>query len=173
VKPPKAPRVEEQIEEAHREVQVLGELVEESADELLRAVVPLLPEAEQEASAAVELALSAAHDALIAARAAFERAATLAAEASWIAGLRRNGTASPWRSIRGQDPTPRAAAHVREAIVAFDDDRLRTAERVEQAAREREAEEALKLPVGATVWREGQSFIVGEDGELVEDAEVG
>jgi hypothetical protein len=31
----------------------------------------------------------------------------------------------------------------------------------------------LKLPVGATVWREGQSFIVGEDGELVEDAEVG
>jgi hypothetical protein len=37
---------------------------------------------------------------------------------------------------------------------------------VAKAERERKAE--LKLPAGQVVWREGASYVVGEDGELVE-----
>jgi hypothetical protein len=167
-KPAKAEKVEQELDEARRELEVLAELIEESPVALLAAVVPFLPQADEQARAAVEGALTEAHDALLAARSRFDEAATLAAESGWIASLRRDGTVAPWKAVRGADPTPLAASAVRQALAAFDEDRRRTAEHIEKAAREREVDEKLKLPAGRVVWREGQSFVVSEDGSLVE-----
>jgi chromosome segregation ATPase len=168
-KPEKVPKVEEEIEEQRREVEVLSELIEESARDLLRAVIPYLAEADKQARAAVEAALVAARDALSAAAKQFEQAGALAGESNWIASLMREGKVRPWSSAaKGTSPTPRASAAVREAIVAYDNDLLLAAERVEHTERERQADEALKLRPGSLVWRAGESFIVGPNGELQE-----
>lgn len=171
----KAPKVEHEIEEARREVEVLAELIEESAVALLRAVVPYLAAADEEASAKVEAALTEARDAIVAAQHRFEEAATLAGEADWIVMLRRTGTTYPWTGGKGAERTPRAAALVREAITAYDYDREQRTRNLAKRDEEEAVEAKLPLSPGSVVWRGGETFIAGEDGELkpVEVEEVG
>jgi hypothetical protein len=172
-KPSKAEKVEEQIEEQRREVEVLSQLVEESARQLLAAVVPLLPAAAEQTEQATEAALVAAHDALVAAQAHFEAANTAATERAWVATLLAEGEAHPWSSAPRATPAPRAMAAVGAALAALADDRQRAVEARAHTAAERAAESRLKVPPGARVWRVGEpDAVVTETGELVEVEEV-
>jgi hypothetical protein len=154
----KAKKVEEEVEAGTREVDVLAELIEESALELLAVVADdeFLTPVREETDAALETALVAVHDALLAARSRYEEAVTLAAERAWIVQLAERGEVPPFGSMARVVVLAKTADRIRAAIAAYEEDRHDATEREQQAARERDHAATLKDPrafweTGATV----------------------
>ncbi len=129
--------------------------------------VPHVVEASKTADREAAAALGEAVDLARACREALDRADAIAAESGWLAELRATGIVWPWRP-RKVSASPQAREAVLRLEAAFDEDAYRRTEAKERDVREREVEAKMKLPAGTTVWREGKSFVVGEDGELEE-----
>ena len=168
---PKAPTVEDEIARAREELALVQTMLRESAHELLVASVPHLAEADAAAQAATEQTLDAVHEALAAVRDRLNEAAERAAESGWLTGLRQTGVVGPWRGGRTAQPLPRVTQLVGQALGVLPDERDNRATRREQDEREQERAKE-NLPPGATIWRDGQTFRVGDDGTPQPVAEV-
>jgi len=97
---PKAPKLEEELGAARRELEVLEGLIEESAAALLAASLASLPAAREQAREAQEAALEEAASLLLAAGASFDRADAAAAESAWLALLAERGHLAPYAGPR-------------------------------------------------------------------------
>jgi hypothetical protein len=159
---PKAPKIAGELEDARRELDVLGGLLAESADDLLAAAAPHVAAAQAEADSGVEDALRELRDLAAACRSALDRAYALAAEAAWIEGLRDKPRLAPWTPGRPRVLLAHetAQALARLALAIADDERTRAERR---AAAER-AKAAADKPVGGPAW----DFQAGQAAEEVE-----
>jgi hypothetical protein len=162
---PKAPQIELELEDAHRQLQTFEDLLAESARALLDASIGVLAEADEQASCAIERALADARAAMQAAEASLTEAGELAAEAAWVEALKLDGTIHPWRAGRAAQPAPTAYNALKQALGAFEHDLQRAAEMRERLERER-AHELASLAPGTQVWDGGRTLVVREDGTL-------
>lgn len=167
-KPPKAraAAVETDLAEARGDVEMLGQVVVESATRLLQAAVPHLAEADEESSAAVDSALDETGSLIDAALAALDRSETAAGQSGWLARLHQSGVVGPWREQRAM-PIPSVRQLLGQAAAALSYDRGQAKDRRERAERER-AEAMANLPPGAEVWAGGKTLRVSEQGKAEE-----
>ena len=159
----KAPKVSEQLIEAERQLAVLGDVLRESATELLQAAVPHVAAAKAQAEEAEEAALAASERLAAESLAALERANELAGEVGWYVALELRGIVAAGTG-RKADVSPRARGALSMVAGLFEEDRYQLEQR--RAHTEREVYAKEKLPPGQRVWREGQEFVADEKGEL-------
>jgi hypothetical protein len=168
----KAPKASEQLAESERQLAVLGDVLAESARELLAASIEHVAGAQEEVETTQQAALAEAEEHARLALSATERADAHAAEANWLGRLALNGVVPPWREGRRADLSPRASELLRRLGDAFAEDAYQVAERRAHTEREREVYEKEKRVPGQQVWRGGETFVVDAEGQLVKAEEV-
>jgi hypothetical protein len=161
----KAPGLADELARARRQVAVATGLLTEAAEALLVAAVPYFSQAAERAGSDAEQALAELADALNALEQRFVETAELFATAGTLAKLNASGELDLYAPRRA-DPVPRASGSVRQAVALLREERDERHARLAQMERERAHELKLGLPPGTQVWREGQTLIVGESGEL-------
>lgn len=166
---PRADAVEAQLEEARGDVEMLAQVVIESATKLLRVAVPHLDDAAEEARGAVEAALDEVASLIAAATTALDRAEQLAGASGWLAGFVRDGVVVPWREGQRARPAPSVAQLLGQAGEALAFDRNRVADERERIEQER-AEQLASLPPGTVIWQGPDTVVVGQETEA-EDGE--
>ena len=142
-KPPKAPKIADDLERARRELDVAGPMLDESSAELLVASIPYVRQAQREVGERQDALLDEAREMLAGAVAAFEQAARLSAEGDWLARLAQDGIVAPYL---GPGAVPwKAHTETRGALRRLDLEREETERRAEQIAREREAADSIRV----------------------------
>jgi hypothetical protein len=168
----KADGVAAELETARSDTSALAEMLRESADELLAASVAVLPEAKVRATKARDDALAEAETLAAAVVAALDRADEAAAETGWVAGLLGSGRCFPYRAGQRASASRDASSAARSLPALLAEDRARQMEQREAAERERQHEETLKLPPGSTIWRGGETLVVGPSGVVGDEADA-
>jgi hypothetical protein len=165
-KPARAAKAEEELGRLRRELEVLAELLDESAEALLGRCLPVLSDVDARLGEQVERELDEAAAHIAAALRCFEGANRLAGEQGWVARLVADGTVAPWggRPLRA---SREAEALAGQALQAIADERERRRQRVEEAAAEREAGDVVVVhgqaqplqPVpGQQIWKLGETI---------------
>ena len=164
---PSAPKVEDELREAERQLAVLDELVVEYADGLLAVAVKELPAAIEQAEQTVEAALDAVGAKIDEALDALEAANAATAERGWVAMLSKSGVVYPF-AAGGTQALPTAREALARARLSFKEDMRLRAEHLADREREKEFGYAQKHPEGQEVWMNGRSYRADGKGGLVE-----
>jgi hypothetical protein len=169
---PKAAKLADELELARKDAATLASLTIEAAEDLLRASIPHLSDATDQADKQVDAdtaeCLTLARGALD----ALNRAMTVANERAWLSELTLDGTVAPFAAGRRAEVLPKLRQLLIAVEPAYAEDVARREEQAE--ARERREASALPAPPGTPVWRPGEAdAVVGADGEVVEEPELG
>jgi hypothetical protein len=167
---PRSEKIELELRQRRDDVRLLAELLRSSADELLLASVPFVADALTQAEREAEEAVEEVQRLLEAVRAALEEADRLGGEVGWLASLLRSGVVFPFREGTRARVLPSVRQAIGNAIAGLQEDLIRRDENVEKRERE-EAVEMKRLPLGASIFKEGKEFRVVDDRGTLEEVE--
>ncbi|HEX5582518.1 hypothetical protein [Gaiella sp.] len=160
-KPPKAAKIETELEGARRELDAATGLLDQTAVDLLIAAVPHVRRAVDDASERETRALDEAESCLRAALSAFEDAAVANQELNWLRSLAATGEVHPVRAGRPAVGW-KAYRETRAALDRLTLERERSLERAEDAEHADEAANSVTVaghtrrldpPPGTEVWQ--------------------